>query len=175
MAGNYIQAQPGISNPYGTMPQQGMAYNAGGYVPNAAAMGPQMAPQPMPVQPAQQNSYGRPNALLGWPVGSREEALAAPTDLSGQPMYFPDRAHGAVYFKQLDFQTGASAQDVYYNAAAWQAMQAQLQQAAQPVPAAQSPAAQYVPVEQFNALAKRLRELEEWRAQLEGPAEGGTK
>lgn len=173
MAGNYIQAQPGVTNPYGTMPQQGMAYNAGGYMPGAA-IGPQMAPQPMPVQPTPQNGYNRPNALLGWPVGSKEEALAAPTDLSGQPMYFPDRAHGAVYFKQLDFQTGASAQDVYYNAAAWQAMQAQLQQVAQPALAAQ-PAGQYVPIERFDALAKRLSELEEWRAQLEGPAEGGTK
>lgn len=169
MTGNFIQAQPGVTNPYNTPPQTYPAYNAGGYnQPAYPAASQAMAQQPMQVQP-QNGGYARPmdTALLGWPVGSKEETLAAPTDLSGRPMYFPDRAHGAVYFKQLDFQTGASAQDVYYNAAAWQAMQAQQTAMQQPQ------AAQYVPMEQFGQLVKRISELEQWKNQLEGPNDNG--
>lgn len=67
---------------------------------------PQMMQQP--VQQVQPTQLSAANALQGRMVTSREEALGVPVDFSGQPMLFPDLAHGVVYVKQFNPGTGAS-------------------------------------------------------------------
>lgn len=42
------------------------------------------------------------------PVASEDEARAMPTDFSGAPILMPDRAHGYIYTKQLNLQTGCA-------------------------------------------------------------------
>lgn len=74
----------------------------------------QMFGQPMQMQqPAQATMQptqmsAAPAGLPGRMVTSREEALGVPADFSGQPMVFPDLAHGSIYLKQFNAQTGAS-------------------------------------------------------------------
>ena len=48
------------------------------------------------------------NGLQGRMVTSKEEALGVPVDFSGQPMLFPDLAHGVIYYKQFNAGTGSS-------------------------------------------------------------------
>lgn len=61
---------------------------------------PTMQPQvPQPVQPQQ-------GMLLGRAVSDVAEAKAVPSDLSGQPMFFPDLSHNAVHMKVFNPQTG---------------------------------------------------------------------
>lgn len=62
---------------------------------------PQMQPTQMPV--AQQTP-----TIQGRMVTSREEALGIPVDFSGAPMFFPDLAHGVIYYKQFNSGTGSS-------------------------------------------------------------------
>ncbi len=86
------------------------------------------------------------------PVTGREEAVAAAV-FPGTPMLFLDRAHGAVYYKAIDPQTGA-AEFVDFIVP-------------QPVPQPAPP--QYVTVEMFD----------QWRSEIEGrfsaPAQRKTK
>lgn len=42
------------------------------------------------------------------PVSNREEAVGTPADFSGSLMVFPDLAHGRVYLKRWNMQTGAA-------------------------------------------------------------------
>ena len=84
------------------------------------------------MQPQQQGIQARP-------VTGREEAVAA-TVFPGTPVLFLDRAHGAVYYKAIDPNTGA-AEFVDFAIA-------------QPV---QQPTPRYVTVDMF----------EQWRAEIE--------
>lgn len=68
--------------------------------------------QPMPMQQlpqAQQQPQApqQPQALLGRAVCDIAEARAVPSDLSGQPMFFPDFAHNAIHVKVFNSNTGA--------------------------------------------------------------------
>lgn len=54
----------------------------------------QMQPQQQPI-------------LLGRAVSDIAEARAVPSDLSGQPMFFPDLSHNAIHLKVFNPQTGA--------------------------------------------------------------------
>lgn len=101
--------------------------------------------------------------LLGRPVSSREEFLAVPTDLYGNPMYFPDLRDGVIYYKRLNPNTGESELGAFYTAAAWQQMQSQ--QANQTVQAQQT-----VSLDEFNNVLRRLNELEEWKSKLVLPS-----
>lgn len=74
------------------------------------------------------------------PVTGREEAVAA-TVFPGSPMLFLDRAHGAVYYKAIDPQTGA----------------AEFVDFVVTQPAPQQTAPQYVTVEMFD----------NWRSEIE--------
>ena len=65
---------------------------------------PQMAPQ-MP-QNGQMSGGGL--SPMSRPVSSREEAQATAADFSGAMMVFPDVAHGRVYLKRWNMQTGAA-------------------------------------------------------------------
>lgn len=109
---------------------------------------------------AMQDNVG---CLLGRPVSSREEFLAVPTDLYGNPMYFPDLRNGIIYYKRLNPNTGESEIGTFYTAAAWQQMQAQ--QTAQTTQPAQT-----VSVDEFQAVVERLKELEDWKSKLVLPS-----
>ena len=65
---------------------------------------PQMAPQ-MP----QNGQFGQGGlSPMSRPVSSREEAQACAADFSGALMVFPDVAHGRVYLKRWNLQSGAA-------------------------------------------------------------------
>lgn len=73
---------------------------------------PNYYPQQLPW--TQQNWYGQqvqqmqqPQQLTGRMVTSREEALGVPADFQA-PVVMPDLAHGVVYVKVLNQQTGAA-------------------------------------------------------------------
>ena len=67
-------------------------------------MMPQM-PQQMPIAPQMQQGGLSP---MSRPVSGKEEAMAAAADFSGAMMLFPDIAHGRVYLKRWNMQTGAA-------------------------------------------------------------------
>lgn len=81
-------------------------YPYGGYQPMQMPQMqmPQMAPQ-MP----QNGQFGQGGlSPMSRPVSSREEAQATAADFSGALMVFPDLAHGHVYLKRWNMQTGAA-------------------------------------------------------------------
>ncbi len=84
---------PGMNYPY-------PAY--GNYNPITPFTPTQPVQMTQPTQPAQQNTF------VCRPVASREEALAVPVDFMGAPMFFPDLAHGVIYMKRLNTQTGSA-------------------------------------------------------------------
>ena len=84
-----------------------MAYNFGynqnpyytGYNPQIQQSQPQQtAPQPQ-VQ----------SGFICRPVTSREEALATPCDFMAAGVIMPDMAHGMIYLKRFNSQTGLCA------------------------------------------------------------------
>ena len=105
---------------------------------------PQMAPMPPAVQPqAPQPAPG----LLGRAVTGKEEAVAVPCDLMGNPMFFPDLAHGAIYMKRLNTTTG-SADFVEFRRA-------------QAEDAVQAPTPEYAPKEDVDSLRTMVIDLSE--------------
>lgn len=99
------------NNPYNNMVNNGMPMN--GYTPSYTPqvgysnIQPSMqlnqyTPQPQPQQMAQNV------AIQGRMVTSKEEALGVPVDFLGQPMFFPDLAHGVIYLKRFNTNTGAA-------------------------------------------------------------------
>lgn len=81
---------------YPQQPYPQMPYNQANY----NAYSPQPMMEPMTVNRGQ-------TGLLGRAVSSVEEAKAVPSDLNGNPMYFPDLAHNAIHMKVFNPQTGA--------------------------------------------------------------------
>lgn len=77
----------------------GAPYGYGGYTPQYQ---PQQYPQQQVQQPAQSPQH------LVRPVASVEEARAVQTDFTGALTIMPDTAHGAIYTKQLNLQTGCA-------------------------------------------------------------------
>lgn len=70
----------------------------------AQQMMPQMPQQMMPAPQMQQGGL----SPMSRPVSGKEEAMAAAADFSGAMMLFPDIAHGRVYLKRWNMQTGAA-------------------------------------------------------------------
>lgn len=81
----------------------GAPYGYNGYMPQYQQ---QMAQYP-------QQAIQSPQYLVR-PVASEEEARATPTDFSGAPTLMPDRAHGYIYTKQLNIQTGCADFERYH-------------------------------------------------------------
>ena len=75
------------------------------YQPPRADMG-QIYPQNQHIAPAQNQSQGV--GFLTRPVTSREEALGAQVDFLGPGTLMPDLAHGKIYLKKFNANTGAS-------------------------------------------------------------------
>lgn len=73
-------------------------------MPGAQQMMPQMPQQMMPAPQMQQGGL----SPMSRPVSGKEEAMAAAADFSGAMMLFPDIAHGRVYLKRWNMQTGAA-------------------------------------------------------------------
>lgn len=67
-------------------------------------------PTALPQQPTQQAMQPQP-MYQARPVTSREEALGQQVDFFGAGVLMPDLAHGIVYLKRFNQQTGAS--DLY--------------------------------------------------------------
>lgn len=72
----------------------------GYFQPQTANYPPQMPQVPQAAQTAQQSGY---NCR---PVTSREEALAVQVEFFGPGTLMPDIAHGVVYLKRFDQNTG---------------------------------------------------------------------
>lgn len=81
-------------------------YPYGGYQPMQM---PQMQIPQMTPQMPQNGQFGQGGlSPMSRPVSSREEAQATAADFSGALMVFPDLAHGHVYLKRWNMQTGAA-------------------------------------------------------------------
>ena len=64
-----------------------------------------------PYSPYPQSSYPQPQQQASFscrPVTSREEALAVQTDFMSAGTILPDLAHGTIYLKRFNPNTGAS-------------------------------------------------------------------
>lgn len=76
---------------------------------NYYPMGYQMPVYPGQAQPMEQmrqNQIQQP-ILLGRAVSDIAEARAVPSDLNGQPMFFPDLSHNQIHMKVFNPSTGA--------------------------------------------------------------------
>lgn len=94
-----------------------------------------------------QSMQPQPGGIQARPVTGREEAVAA-TVFPGTPVLFLDRAHGAVYYKAIDPQTGA-AEFVVFTVA----------QPAQPVQPQSTPAPQYATLADIEAIRSEMASL----------------
>lgn len=82
-----------------------MSFPYGGYYPQNNMRSPMPQIQPV-VPPAFQQEQAAQFRVI--PVANPEEATAIPTDFSGIPYLMPDFAHGAIYTKTFNSNTGAS-------------------------------------------------------------------
>lgn len=111
-------------------------YNPYGYNPQQTYM-----PQQQTMQPQQMQAPQMAQAFACHPVTSREEAVAAQTDYFSAGLVMPDLAHGVIYLKRFNQNTGAS--DFYE-------FRLVTENKEQPA------AAQYVTVEEFEKFQKEL-------------------
>ena len=117
-------------------PYSGGGYNPVGYQQQTAPVQPQ--------QPAQTGGY------ICRPVTCREEAVAAQVDYFSAGIVMPDLAHGVIYLKRFDPNTGASSfLDFKY---------------VPPAPAVESGSidpAQFVTRKEFDEFARRMQAMRE--------------
>lgn len=118
-------------------------YPYGGYQPmQMPQMTTQMSMPQMAPQMPQNGQFGQGGlSPMSRPVSSREEAQATAADFSGAMMVFPDVAHGRVYLKRWNMQTGA----------------ADFMEFGPVVEAAEAPAAEYVPLQAYQEDMEKLR------------------
>ena len=127
----------------------GTPYGYGSYTPQYQ--------QQYQQQPQMQQVVQSPQHIVR-PVASVEEARAVQTDFTGALTIMPDTAHGAIYTKQLNLQTGC-ADFVMYR-------RAQEPETNKP---AEIDLSDYVPRTEFNELIRRFNKLCE---QLGGANDG---
>ena len=124
------------------MPYYG-SYTMGLYQPIQNQYQPMNQPMQQQTTPAtQSNFYCRP-------VASREEALAVPVDFMGNPMFFPDLAHGVIYVKQFNTTNGTA--DLFE-------FHGQQKQTSAP---------SFAPLDEFNATKETIGQLKETILQLQ--------
>lgn len=84
-----------------------MAYN--NYYPMPGYQPMYSGQAQMDMQSMRQNQMTPPQQpmLLGRAVSDIAEARAVPSDLNGQPMFFPDLSHNAIHMKVFNPNTGA--------------------------------------------------------------------
>lgn len=83
-----------------------MSFPYGGYYPQNNMRSPMPQIQPVVAPPAYQQEQAAQFRVI--PVANPEEAAAIPTDFSGVPCIIPDFAHGAIYTKTFNLNTGSS-------------------------------------------------------------------
>ena len=83
-----------------------MNFPYGGYYPQNNMRSPMPQIQPVITPFAYQQEQAAQFRVI--PVANPEEAAAIPTDFSGVPCIIPDFAHGAIYTKTFNPNTGAS-------------------------------------------------------------------
>lgn len=110
---------------------------------------PQPVVQPMPIQPVVRM------------VTSKEEAVATQIDFNPSVInLFVDLAHGMIYTKRFNANTGAADYDDYKLIVPEQAPIQQPVQQTQPVPVQpQQPPVEYVTVDTFRSLEGRVNEI----------------
>lgn len=121
-----------------------MAYPYGytGYTPQYQQQYPQQ-----PMQTPMQQQVQSPQHIVR-PVASVEEARAVQTDFSGALTIMPDTAHGYIYTKQLNLQTGC-ADFVAYS-------RVQMQETNKP---SEMDLSKFVPRSEFDELKARFNTL----------------
>lgn len=92
MANNFYQ------QPYGSF------YGSpAGYMPQVGVM-----PSPTPAMAQAASPAAQQSNFVSRPVTSREEALAVQADFFGMGTLMPDLAHGVIYLKRINQQTGGA-------------------------------------------------------------------
>ena len=126
----------------------------GNYMPNYyQPMQNMIQPMNQPVQQQNQSptvpqTNAQPNFFCR-PVASKEEALGVPVDFMGQPMFFPDLAHGVIYVKQFNTTNGTA--DLFE-------FHGQQKQTSAP---------SFAPLDEFNATKETIGQLKETILQLQ--------
>lgn len=128
------------------MPYYG-SYPMGLYQPIQNQYQPMNQPMNQPMQ--QQTTPATQSNFYCRPVASREEALAVPVDFMGNPMFFPDLAHGVIYVKQFNTTNGTA--DLFE-------FHGQQKQTAVP---------SFAPLDEFNATKETIGQLKETILQLQ--------
>ena len=128
------------------MPYYG-SYPMGLYQPIQNQYQPMNQPMNQPVQ--QQTTPATQSNFYCRPVASREEALAVPVDFMGNPMFFPDLAHGVIYVKQFNTTNGTA--DLFE-------FHGQQKQTSAP---------SFAPLDEFNATKETIGQLKETILQLQ--------
>lgn len=121
-----------------------MAYPYGynGYTPQYQQQYPQQ-----PMQTPMQQQVQSPQHIVR-PVASVEEARAVQTDFSGALTIMPDTAHGYIYTKQLNLQTGCADFAAY--------SRVQMQETNKP---SETDLSMFVPRSEFDELKARFNTL----------------
>lgn len=123
----------------------GAPYGYNGYIPQyqqQMAQYPQQQMQQQVQQPVQSPQH------IVRPVASIEEARAVQTDFNGALTMMPDTAHGFIYTKQLNLQTGCADFNAYQRVPP--------QETAQPK---EIDLSKYVPRAEFDELIRRFNKL----------------
>ncbi len=118
--------------------------------------------QPMMDNLAQLRQQQQQPMLLGRAVSDIAEARAVPSDLSGQPMFFPDLSHNAIHMKVFNPQTGAG--DFYTFNLAQPAAQA----AQKPVQRPAAAQVRYALAEDVEAIQGQIQGIREDVSRLMG-------
>lgn len=130
----------------------------GNYMPNyyQPMQGYQQINQPTQqttqIPNTQQSSGNTQPNFLCRPVASKEEALGVPVDFMGNPMFFPDLAHGVIYVKQFNTTNGTA--DLFE-------FHGQQKQMSTP---------SFAPLDEFNSMKETIQQLKAEIEQLKKPA-----
>lgn len=93
---------------YGNMGNGGMPMN-NGYNPSYTPSAGYSSANNNPYQPQTAMTPTAQNMCIqGRMVTSKEEALGIPVDFTGQPIFMPDLAHGTIFVKKFNMNTGAA-------------------------------------------------------------------
>lgn len=143
------------------------------YQPNYYPMqGYQMPIYPGQAQPmdnmAQLRQQQQASILLGRAVSDIAEARAVPSDLNGQPMFFPDLSHNAIHMKVFNPQTGAG--DFYTFTLSQPAAQA----AQKPVQRPAAAQVRYALAEDVEAIQGQIQGIRDDVSRLMGKAQEVT-
>ena len=114
-------------------------------------------PLQMPVQAPQQAPAGQTAGFLTRPVTSKEEALGIPVDFFAPGTIMPDLAHGKIYLKKFNQNTGAGDLFVFN-------LEAQAE--------AETPEVQYATRQDLDGIREDLERLFDEVDRLRRPAKG---